>query len=212
MENFRVNFPANVLPTNNSVAIQNDLIAFQQDDDEELDSDDEEIAAVAFVVLASYDLLTEEHGDNQYKKRKPRSIWVKKWLEKRQSDGAYMKLLSELCFGSDRDDALFRNFLRMSQQNFNEILAMVEPLIERKVTNFRMPISAGERLAITLHYLATGNSFTSLQYLFRVPQCTISKIVPEVLDAIWTVLKNDYIRVSLFFSQISLVRNLICTV
>lgn len=174
---------------NNSVAVQNNC---------EEDSDEEEIAAAAFLLFASCHLLTEKDGNNRIKKRKPRQIWVKKWLEKRQSDGAYMKLLQELRYGDDRDTTLYRNFLRMTHENFRELLTMVEPLIEKKDTNFRMAISAGERLAITLHYLATGNSFRSLQYLFRVPQCTISKIVPEVLDAIWTVLKNDYIRVSLF--------------
>lgn len=168
----------------------------------EIDSDEEEIAAAAFVVFASCHLLTEkDKKKNKIKKRKQRRIWVKRWLEKRQSDGMYMKLLSELRYGYDKDDYLYRNFLRMSHANFSELLAMVEPLIEKQNTHFRMAISAGERLAITLHYLATGNSFRSMQYLFRVPQCTISTIIPEVLDAIWTVLKDEYIRVSIFSTK-----------
>lgn len=177
------------------MAVQNNSIGFY---DEEFESDEEEIAAAAFLVFASCHLLTKEDNENKIKKRKPRRMWVKKWLEKRQSDGAYIKLLAELRYGNDRDDTLFRNFLRMSSANFDELLAMVEPLIQKRDTNFHMAISAAERLTITLHYLATGNSFNSLQYLFRIPQCTISTIIPEVLDAIWTVLKDKYIRVSLF--------------
>lgn len=76
---------------------------------------------------------------------------------------------------------------------------MVQPLIEKRDTKFRNAISAGERLTLTLHYLATGNTFSSLQYVFRIPQPTISTIIPDVLDAIWTVLKNDYIRVIYVF-------------
>lgn len=185
---------ANLPIINDGVQVHQNPIALQHDD-EESDSEEEEMIAASLLVLASGLLLTEKDQKKTHK-RKPRSVWVKKWLEKRQSDGAYMKLLQELRYGEFRDDSLYKHFLRMSHQNFMELLALVEPLIQKQDTRFRMAISAGERLAITLHYLATGNSFRSLQYLFRVPQCTISKIIPEVLDAIWTVLKNDYIKVN----------------
>lgn len=49
----------------------------------------------------------------------------------------------------------------------------------------RPSIPAGERLALTLRYLATGENFRSMQYLFRIPPSTISTIIPEVLDAIY---------------------------
>jgi hypothetical protein len=48
---------------------------------------------------------------------------------------------------------------------------------------------------ITVRYLATGDSFTSLQYLFIIPQSTISKIIPEVLDSIYKTLVNQYLKV-----------------
>nr|CAI5858980.1 unnamed protein product [Callosobruchus analis] len=50
------------------------------------------------------------------------------------------------------------------------------------------------RLAITLRFLATGDSYKSLMYLFQVSYLTISLIVPEVCEAISSVLK-DYIKV-----------------
>lgn len=84
----------------------------------------------------------------------------------------------------------------MDAEVFDHLVDLVTPMIKKNDTNFRDSISAGERLAVTLHYLSTGNSFRSLQYLFRIPQTTISKIIPEVLDAIWTVLKDQYVRVS----------------
>nr|CAI5842894.1 unnamed protein product [Callosobruchus analis] len=49
------------------------------------------------------------------------------------------------------------------------------------------------RLAITLRFLATGDSYKSLMYLFQVSYSTISLIVPEVCEAISSVLK-DYIK------------------
>lgn len=58
----------------------------------------------------------------------------------------------------------------------------------------RKSISAADRLALTLRYLATGESFRSLQYVFRIPHNTISTIVPEVFDAIFAVLKDEYMK------------------
>lgn len=183
---------------NNNCLIQNNSVALE----EVFESDEDEIAAASFVVFASCHLMTKR-DQNKIRKRRTRRVWVREWLQKRQSEGAYMKLLQELRFSIDDDRVLYKDFLRMSHDNFIELLDLVEPIIEKKITNFRMPISAAERLALTLHYLATGNSYRSLQFLFRIPQCTISMIIPEVLDAIWTVLKNEYIRVSLFDKSIT---------
>ena len=44
-------------------------------------------------------------------------------------------------------------------------------------------------------YLATGESFQSLSYQFRVGTSTISKIVTEVCDAIWVTMKGRYMAI-----------------
>ena len=48
----------------------------------------------------------------------------------------------------------------------------------------RDPVSPGVKLAITLTHFATGDSYTTLQYAFRVDSSTTEKFVPEVCDAI----------------------------
>lgn len=82
-------------------------------------------------------------------------------------------------------------------------LELVAPIITKKTTKFREPISASQRLAVTLRFLATGESYRSLQYMFRIPHNTISGIIPEVCDAIYKVLQPDYLKVFyiLFISQ-----------
>nr|CAI5839327.1 unnamed protein product [Callosobruchus analis] len=62
----------------------------------------------------------------------------------------------------------------MSLSNFATILNFVGPKIAKKDTTFRKSIPISERLAITLRYLASGDSFTSLSFLFNVSQQAIS--------------------------------------
>ena len=40
---------------------------------------------------------------------------------------------------------------------FNQMVKDLELLIQKKKTNWRKPVPAGLKLAITLRYLATGN-------------------------------------------------------
>ena len=77
----------------------------------------------------------------------------------------------------------------MSPERFQHLLSLVKPLIEKKDTKFRKCISAAERLGLTLRFLATGDSQQSL----RTGKTTVSKIISETCDAIYTVLKDTYL-------------------
>lgn len=95
------------------------------------------------------------------------------------------------------DQSLFQNFSRMSVADFEKLLVLVEPIISKEDTNYRKCISSRERLALTLRFLATGDSYTSLMYLFKISKQSVSAIVPEVCEALITVL-SDLIKVSNF--------------
>ncbi|XP_026830297.1 uncharacterized protein LOC113563189 [Ooceraea biroi] len=56
-------------------------------------------------------------------------------------------------------------------------------------------ISLKERLSLTLRFLATGESYRSLEYSTRIPACTISRIIPETCRVIYEVLRDDYLRI-----------------
>ncbi|XP_040187301.1 protein ANTAGONIST OF LIKE HETEROCHROMATIN PROTEIN 1-like [Rana temporaria] len=75
----------------------------------------------------------------------------------------------------------------MSISTFDFLLDLLTPFLSRQDTNCRDAISPCERLLITLRYLATGNSYSSLQYEFRIGISTISEIVKQTCDAIWTL-------------------------
>jgi len=66
--------------------------------------------------------------------------------------------------------------------------------ISKKDTDFRKAISVQERLALTLRFLASGDSHVSLQYLFKISKQATSCIVPEVCEALVEKLKV-YIQV-----------------
>ena len=57
------------------------------------------------------------------------------------------------------------------------------------------PISPAERLTLTLRFLATGESFRSLSFQFRISKSAISHIVQEVCRAIIANLPCTYLKV-----------------
>ena len=110
------------------------------------------------------------------------------------------------------DTSSYCNFLRMDSSSFEELLTAVAPLIAKSDTVFRDAIPPGERLSVTLRFLATGNnnalnvllcntcigeSFESLKFLYRISAQSIGKIVPETCKAVIEVLCDKYMKVSL---------------
>jgi len=126
------------------------------------------------------------------RERRRRRLWVRPWLssDRRIQFGHYDKLLEELRV---EDSQAFANFIRLPIELFDELLHLVTPLIEKRSTNFRVPISPGLRLATTLRHMASGEKYSSLLYNFRVSAPSLCNIVPEVCRAIVTVLSDEVI-------------------
>lgn len=82
------------------------------------------------------------------------------------------------------DDSGYRNFLRVDAIVFHEVLDMVHHRIEKQMTFFRKSLDPGLRPTIKLRFLATGDSYKSHQYGFRVTHSTICLIVPETCKAV----------------------------
>jgi hypothetical protein len=74
--------------------------------------------------------------------------------------------------------------MRISAELFEELLQRVGPRLMKKDTFMRKALEPGHRLAIALRYMATGDSYKSLSYSFRVAHNTISSIVAETCEAI----------------------------
>ncbi|XP_030208666.1 protein ANTAGONIST OF LIKE HETEROCHROMATIN PROTEIN 1-like isoform X2 [Gadus morhua] len=100
-------------------------------------------------------------------------------------------LLTEL---EETDRKGFREFLRMSVEDFQLLLGKVEPLIRKTDTKMRRAISARQRLSVTLRFLATGESFRSLSFQYRIGRSTVGLIVMETCEALYNVLKEDHMK------------------
>ena len=95
--------------------------------------------------------------------------------------GQYERLMVEL---SQEDVPGYKNFMRLEPMMFQELINRVSGRILKKDTWYRKAIPPGLKLAITLRHLATGDSYHSLMYGFRVAHNTISSIVRDVSEAI----------------------------
>nr|XP_037285860.1 protein ALP1-like [Rhipicephalus microplus] len=148
--------------------------------------DDDLLATLNVTMMACLLLLQRRRSRNA-----PRRYWVHPLWRYRDTEGQAHTLLPRL---RARDEVYFRDFLRMPPRTFDTLLSLVGPLIERRVTPFRLPISAHERLAMTLRFLANGDTFRSLSFNFLTGRSTAGEIVRETTAVLWHVLQPLYMK------------------
>ncbi|KAL4720970.1 hypothetical protein ACJJTC_019230 [Scirpophaga incertulas] len=117
--------------------------------------------------------------------RRPPRFWESDIYKKRRPNSLVLELKYQELSGH------YKNFMRMSSSNFEYLYNLILPAIQKQDTRFRKAISAQDKLALTLRFLATGDSFTSLQYLFKISKKAISKFIPKVCQAIINGLKDN---------------------
>lgn len=125
------------------------------------DSDDDVLEAAVVAMLVDFN-----HG------KADRSCWVRPWIARRSDLGAYNALMREL---EAEDTKSFVNFLRMDRESFDQLLDRVSPMITKADTPMRDSIPPGEKLAITLRYLATGRTMNNnnfMNYSYCITQMT----------------------------------------
>ncbi|XP_029341007.1 uncharacterized protein LOC115033118 [Acyrthosiphon pisum] len=123
---------------------------------------EEELEAVAaFVVL-----------DEEENKTKTRE-WVHAINKKRETLGEFHRLVPEL----KKDTKRFHMYFRMTMEEFDFLHELIKPDIYKQNTQFRRAVSTEERLAVCLRFLATGNSFRSIGFNYRLGFSTVREIV-----------------------------------
>jgi len=71
---------------------------------------------------------------NRKKRRRIRVQWTRAWFIRRTLFGQYENLLAEL---NREDPKRYRNFLRVDNDLFEQLLQKVSPYITKKTTNWR---------------------------------------------------------------------------
>ena len=120
-----------------------------------------------------------------------RKMWARQWLLRRGERGAFNTLFQELAV---EDTAGFNEYMRMPYPKFVALADLIGPYIKKQDTCMRISIPASERLALTIRFLATGETFQSLSFQFRIGKATVSGIVTEMCDAIYAVLGKDFLQ------------------
>lgn len=129
--------------------------------------------------------------DENFKKKRARIHWVRSWIARREERGAFHQLVKELVV---EDSAGYREFFRLNSQQFQFLLDKIASRISKKETFLRPSIKPEERLAVTLRYLATGETFKSLEYSFRISRTLISSIIIECCEALYEILRPTYLK------------------
>ena len=101
---------------------------------------------------------------------------MRNWLSERREKGEYDLLLNQLRL---EDAEGFRRYLRMNSVAFAKLMELVGPRITKQRTNMREPVPAEAKLAITLRFLATGESYEDLQFHYRI-HATLDPVPPII--------------------------------
>ncbi|GAB1867793.1 Nuclease harbi1-like protein [Camponotus japonicus] len=80
----------------------------------------------------------------------------------------------------------------MNIERFEYLLSLVGPLLKKR--NMYTALLPAQRLAMTLRFLAAGDSQGTLSFAYRCGQSTVSKILAETARALVSVLKNVFVK------------------
>ena len=131
------------------------------------------------------------HRRVQIRRRQRRTLCVRLWWERRVQLAQFSRLMQELLV---EDVRAYRNFLRVDPVMFQEVLNLIIPRITKQNTFYRKALTPALKLSFTLRYLASGDSYHSLMYGFRVPHNTISLAIREVCEAIIAEYADEVIQ------------------
>ena len=119
-----------------------------------------------------------------------RSLWLREIFQTRSERGEYHALIDKMRL---IDHESYYRYFHMTAQCFDSLLSLVGRLITRQTTIMRMPISAGEKLTVTIRHLVTGDSTQTISFSYWLNHSTVCAIIDDTCDAIWEALSFEYL-------------------
>ena len=121
---------------------------------------------------------------------KPTRGPTRSWIKRRKDNGFFETIIRELIL---EDLAGFKEMFRMGYVNFETIISWIVVLISpQEITGGHRLICAEEKLALTLRFLATGESFSSLSFQFQISKRAVAYIAKPVCESIVKCLLHIY--------------------
>ncbi|XP_073398708.1 uncharacterized protein [Dendrobates tinctorius] len=135
----------------------------------------------------AYAVVCHQQRERERQQRRQR-LWIHPIVELRESRGAYHTFYSELQANPEK----FTDYTRMSQQSFRDLLGRVQEAIRRQDTQLHHAIPPEERLLVTLRFLVTGETLSSLHFQYQIGISTLSGIVAYTCRALWNILCTEF--------------------
>lgn len=121
-----------------------------------------------------------------------RIYWVDSYYELRSKYGFDNFLLVNLL---KSESVNFFKVFRMNYEQFKFLCQQLDPFISKNQQSFRVDrLSVSEKVAVTLRFLATGDSYVSLELHFHISSSTICKIISEVCNAIIRTIGKNFMK------------------
>ena len=142
------------------------------------------------VDLATLVLLNELMDSDD---EKPHRGKTRSWIKRRRDRGYFNNIIRELRI---EDRFGFREMFRMDVIDFEYVLGKISDIISPKERlGGTDSIQSDERLALTLRFLATGETFQSLSFQFRTSLNTVSYIAKGCCKAIFERMASEFLKV-----------------
>lgn len=91
----------------------------------------------------------------------------------------------------------FSNFCWVSSSDFEKFINIIGPKVGKRDFGTQKAIPVEKRLAVTLSFLATGDTYSTLAHFFKISKPSISAIIPEVCEALIESLQ-EYVKVNIY--------------
>ena len=127
---------------------------------------------------------------------KPTRGKTREWIKRREQSAYFNNIVKEL---KVENRSGFKEMFRMDVRDLEFILGKISHLISpRQMSNFggHWPIMPDERYALILRYMATGESFQSLSFQFRISLNAVSYIIKGCCNALVDELVPVFVKTS----------------
>ena len=116
-------------------------------------------------------LISEVLDESNNSKSKRCRGKTRAWIRRRSEKGHFNNIVRELMI---EDTAAYKEMTRMNYDDFCEIIRSIEQYITPKeIFGGAKVVKAAERLTLAIRFMATGETFSSLSFQFRISTSAI---------------------------------------